>query len=127
MTGRTMHVSPKLKRTPKGFIVSPQHKVLWRSSQVEYSVRCFRAMKVGDRVGVCEHRGEEVVEIPKGPVKFWTGTVEKLWGRADDPLVTIKFDDAYSLDITFGVKQYAQFCIFLPDEKKKRSRRKANG
>lgn len=124
MTVRPKYVYQPPKRQPQGFIVSPKHRVLWKASQVEYSTPCYRQMKVGDRVGVCEHRGEDRLAIPKGPVKFWTGTVEEVRGDPVDPLVTITFDDADAVSITFGVKQYAQFCIFLPDQKKRPKKRR---
>lgn len=88
------------------------HRVYYRAYQVE---RCLRPedFKEGLRLAVLENRHQFTGEIPEEI--FYVGTVKRIWGNPDDPLVDIVFDGhPYALGITFGIKQNNLMCIPLP-------------
>lgn len=120
-----------VRATPKGKEVKVSkketagwHRVYYRAYQVE---RCLRPehFKVGLRLAVLENREQFTSEIPEET--FYVGTVKKIYGNPEDPLVEIVYDaHPWSVAITFGIKQNHLMCIPLPVERtpKKRSRAK---
>ncbi len=111
-----VRATPKCKevKVPKERLAG-WHRVYYRAYQVE---RCLRPehFKVGLRLAVLENRSQFTDKIPEET--FYVGTVKRIWGNPDDPLVDIVYDGhPWSLGITFGIKQYHLMCIPLPVER----------
>jgi hypothetical protein len=112
-------------------------RVFYRATQVEYCLHCFGIeIKQGLRLAMLYPVSEFFLLAPEP--RFFVGTVTKISGNPDDPLMEITWDGGPggSLSWSGGVKQNSQFCIPLPEgydevppakvAKNKSSNKKAN-
>ena len=94
-----------------------KHKVFNRATQVGLSFPCYgKQVKVGTRLAMLYPICEFTEEVPEQ--KFYPGTVTALIGDPDNLMMKIKWDGGPngSIEILCGIKDYAKYCIPVPQE-----------
>jgi hypothetical protein len=112
-------------KVENGVVISDRsNKIEWQCRQVYCSIH-HTQMRVGMRVGFCEHAMRSFVtgDIP-AVSRFIAGSISKI----ERGLMTITFDspEHIGLGTTCSVEEYSRYCIEIKEEQvKKKSRGKS--